>query len=134
MGSADGHRNRRMRRRIAPSLPAAVLAALLVVAGTAWLEARAASRRSRGGVGGSESVVAFASGVLRSATADRPEVLRDGQRREKRPSSVLVSVAATVAACVSCVLLAARELVSTGAGRRTFAAIAWSFAGRSPPS
>ncbi len=121
-----------MRRRASARLSAAVFGALLAVAGTAWFGVGSApsSPELRGPA--PESVLALGSGVVWTAAADRAQ-LGDWARRDKRVPSGLLSVAALVAGSLSCVVIAASQVIAAGAAGRYLRGIARSFAARSPP-
>ncbi len=121
-----------MRRRVFARLSAAVCGALLAVAGTAWFGVGSDPSSPEPPGSASESVLALGSGVLRTAAVDRAE-LRDWARRDKRVASGLLSVAALAAGCLSCMLIAASQVIATGAAGRFLRGIARSFAARSPP-
>lgn len=121
-----------MRSRTLARVFAAAFAALLLLAGITWSGTRSdPSRLDRPGPA-PESVLALRSGVLRTASADRSELLRDWARRDKRAPSGQLSLATVLAACVAC-LLAARHLIATGATGQPLRGFARSYAARAPP-
>jgi hypothetical protein len=121
-----------MRRSVVARLSAAVFSALLLLAGTAWLDKGGDPSRLERPTDASASVLALGSWVPRAAAVDRAEVLRDWARRDKRGPFGLAFLAPLLAA-LSCMLLAARQLIAIGAAGRTLQGIARSFAARSPP-
>jgi hypothetical protein len=134
-----------MRRPVLPRGAAALFAAVLLLAGTVLFGQKPDPPRSERPAHGSESAPAIGSGVLRPASSDRAELLRDWGRRDRGPSGLLsvrrdmrgpsglFSVVAVLASGLPWLLLAATRRIAAGAAGRSLRGIARSFAARSPP-